>query len=117
LDIKHKNENLGNSVANKITPLEMNPLFDGKENFRNFIETGKKEIDEVKEPKISIFEKTNFNEKKEEVEDIYLRKKRLLQMRDFLLKKKQEEREKIMKNYQKVFIHFFLHKIHFHFLE
>ncbi len=83
----------------KIAPLAFNPLFDGKDNLAKFIESGHKDFDDngKKDEK-----KHKIEEKKEEIEDIYARKKRLLLQRDLLLKKKQKEREKFMKNYQKV---------------
>ena len=107
LDLKQKNE-ISKSFVQKETkcaPLDLNPLFDNKENYRNFLETGKKDFDQPanSDPNTFTQKKLKEEEKKVEPEDIYARKKRLAEVRDIILKKKNQERENIMKNYQKVF--------------
>ena len=82
----------------KPSPLELNPLFDNKENYRNFLETGQNDFDKNNNNYVKIKEE----QKKNDVEDIYMRKKRLAEVRDIIIKKKKEERETLMKNYQKV---------------
>ena len=100
MDLKQKNE-LANSLVQKDikpSPLELNPLFDNKENYRNFLETGQNDFDKNNNNYVKIKEE----QKKNDVEDIYMRKKRLAEVRDIIIKKKKEERETLMKNYQKV---------------
>ena len=82
----------------KPSPLELNPLFDNKENYRNFLETGQNDFDQTNN-----YVKKKEEQKKDDIEDIYLRKKRLEEVRDIIIKKKKEERENFMKNYQKVY--------------
>ena len=105
LDLKQKTEYLEKQPIiqkdGKIAPLALNPFFEGKENLAKFIETGKKDIEGQNENKF-VHKSNKKTEKFDEVEDIYARKKRLLQQRDLLLKKKNEERERNLKNYQKV---------------
>ena len=100
MDLKQKNELAHSLVQKEIkpSPLELNPLFDNKENYRNFLETGQNDFDKNNNNYVKIKEE----QKKNDVEDIYMRKKRLAEVRDIIIKKKKEERETLMKNYQKV---------------
>lgn len=101
MDLKQKNELAKSLVQKEIkpSPLELNPLFDNKENYRKFLETGHNDFDQNKN-----FDKKKEKEelKKDDIEDIYMRKKRLAEVRDIIIKKKKEERENFMKTYQKV---------------